>query len=511
MARLVNFQSPDLGPELCEEGLEALGECAAPLHVVVVVGDGRAGKSYLANDLIGDEVFRVGDSMSPVTEGMEIHIGRPSWSSAPVAFVDCEGGNNALATSRTVVNVLGGAVATVLVFVTSNALTEAALETLGRTVAEMQFRGQRVPPKLVMVVNRTGLACHEDALEEALSLTTSSGGSELRSELSRVFPPGRRTFIGIPDKQARPDEFRAARSRLAAAVAHDPLAVAGLNFDGKDATCLLEECVKTLQGGPVELPSVHRLVLDRHLTKITDELVKHYLSGLPKPETFVKDLASLNQQRKVLQQFDERTQQVDAPEAVGEARRRMQLELESAWSFVDQRNTDLGRQPKETRAEWKPEVRTRNKTEQRRWFRIRSETETVSKVFTRTITTLQDGTVDESPWVESTDSITTTSRTVRLRNAVRVAAMTGAGGIGAFVTGGASVLFHATALAAAMMGSGGFSLFSGLTWQGTRPASQRISRRACEQHDCTGLGSPRTCSPYTTRVRGRWGFRANTT
>jgi hypothetical protein len=339
--------------------------------------------------LCGDEVFRVGDSMTPVTEGMEIHIARPSWSSAPVAFVDCEGGNNALATSRTVVNVLGGAVATVLVFVTCGLLTEAALETLGRTVAEMQFRGKRVPPKLVLVVNQTRLEFTDDPLEQALSLSTSSGGSELRSELSRVFPPGQRTFIAIPDKQARPDAFRTATSRLAAAVAHDPLAVAGVNFDGKDATCLLEECVRALQNGPVELPSMHRLVLDRHLAQITAELMKQYLAGLPTPDAYVKDLASLNQQRKVLQQFDERTQQVDAPEAVGDARRKLQQKLETAWGHVEQRNTDLGRQTKETRAEWKPEVRTRNKSEQRRFFRIRSETETVSKVYTRTITTLQ--------------------------------------------------------------------------------------------------------------------------
>jgi hypothetical protein len=502
-SRLVKFPSPDLGPELCEEGLAALRRCAAPLHVVVIVGDGRAGKSYLANDLCGDEVFRVGDSLSPVTEGMEIHIGSPAWSKAPVAFVDCEGGNNALAASRTVVNVLGGAVATVLVFVTCGMLTEAALETLGRTVAEMQFHGKRVPPKLVMVVNQTRLACGDDALEQALSLSTSSGGSELRSELSKVFPPGRRTFIAVPDKEARPDEFRAATSRLAAAVAHDPLNVAGLNFDGNDAACLLEECVKALAGGAVELPSMHRLVLDRHLAQITDELKMQYMTDLPKPDTYVMDLAALNQQRKVLQKFDERTKQVDAPDAVGDARKRLQRELEEAWGRVEERNKDLGMQPKETRAEWKPEVRTRNKKEHRRLFRIRSETETVSKVFTRTITTLQNGTVEESPWVESTDSITTTSRTTRLRTAVRVGAMTVVGGAGAFLTGGTSVLLHATSLAAAMMGSGGFSLFGGLTWQGTRPASQRVSRRACDQHDSTGLGSPRTCSPYQTRVRGR--------
>jgi hypothetical protein len=266
---------------------------------------------------------------------------------------------------------------------------------------------------------------------------------------------------------------------------------------------LLEECVKALANGTVELPSVHRLVLDRHIAQITEDLVRQYVAGLPTPDAFVKDLASLNQQRQVLQQFDERTHQVDAPEAVGDARKRLQREIEIAWSHVEQRNKDLGRQPLETKAEWKPEVRTRNKSEQRRFFRIRSETETVSKVYTRTITTFKDGTVEESPWVESTDSITTTSRTTRLRNSVRIAAMTTAGGVGAFLTGGTSVLLHATSLAAAMMGSGGFSLFSGLTWTTTRPNERRVSRRACEQHDRAGLGSPRTCSPFQSRVRGR--------
>ena len=87
--KLLSFDSGEA--RLCDEGLSLITSVVCSPHVVVCVGDGRAGKSHLVNELIGRHVFETTPTPTAVTEGID------TWATFDTIYLDCEGGNNALA------------------------------------------------------------------------------------------------------------------------------------------------------------------------------------------------------------------------------------------------------------------------------------------------------------------------------------------------------------------------------------------------------------------------------
>ncbi|CAJ1443859.1 unnamed protein product [Effrenium voratum] len=121
-------------PILCEEGLAVIEALPGPLCPIAFVGDGRSGKSYLASKTVGVDAFKDDDSEEAVTEGIDV----AAISSHPghLLVFDCEGGNNALSKSHSIVTVVGALFATALIFVTDGKASEAAVEALGRMLEE---------------------------------------------------------------------------------------------------------------------------------------------------------------------------------------------------------------------------------------------------------------------------------------------------------------------------------------------------------------------------------------
>ena len=145
-ASLLSFKSGE--PVLSQDGLAMIRHIARPTQVVVFAGDGRAGKSQLANEIAGSEVFFAVPTAAAVTDGIDVHVddGADGAVAADAAdgggarlLLDCEGGNNALAASRSLVNVLGARLAAALVVV-----------GLRRDACAVSRRwGRRISPRLV--------------------------------------------------------------------------------------------------------------------------------------------------------------------------------------------------------------------------------------------------------------------------------------------------------------------------------------------------------------------------
>merc|ERR1719487_180493 len=90
-------------------------------------------------------------------------------------ILDCEGGNNAMAAIRTLVNVFGIVIGTQVVFVASGMASEQALQNLAASLAACSLikldDGSKLPGRrLHFVVNKNTLKYKEDDLEKMLSL-----------------------------------------------------------------------------------------------------------------------------------------------------------------------------------------------------------------------------------------------------------------------------------------------------------------------------------------------------
>merc|ERR1719277_1249009 len=87
--------------------------------------------------------------------------------------LDCEGGNNAMAAIRTLVNVFGIVMGIEVVFVAGGSFSEAALQNLGaslaaRSLIRLDSASSLPDQRLIFVVNKTTLNYDQDTLEKTL-------------------------------------------------------------------------------------------------------------------------------------------------------------------------------------------------------------------------------------------------------------------------------------------------------------------------------------------------------
>lgn len=337
MPKLLSF---DGGAQLVTSGLEALQGQSAPLSVVTFIGDGRAGKSHLANELAGTAAFAVGSTAQAVTEGIDIHVQQTV--GVKRAIIDCEGGNNALAPTRSLVNLLGGAMSTTVVLVANSMATEAALQMLGKTVAEMQLAGTQLQPKLVFVVNKCTLEYTDSTLEEILTATPDPAGTELRGTIRAAFT--RRSFVAIPFDPAFGHSYQNEVARFRQAVGVEPLALGGIHLDGAAVTQMLQETFDAAQtNGTVELPNMHRAVLTRFLDAAASRILGQYRAQLPPLQDFDAQISTRSPKSAALADFDALTER--APRVLWRARRQqLEAEMDEIWDSLLARNSELGKQ-----------------------------------------------------------------------------------------------------------------------------------------------------------------------
>jgi len=265
---LLKFEGPQERPVLCPEGLELIRRLPGPVCPVAFVGDGRSGKSYLASKVVGIEgAFSTDDSDVAVTEGIDVII----LESHPghLVLLDCEGGNNAMSKSHSIVTVVGALLATALVFVTDGKASEAAMEALARMLEERSLikcdgTGTLHAQTLLFVVNQNRLRYSEDALEKILSSKHDQDRTELRELISSAYPEDRRSFHTVPSDHKTEFEERWTKLHDGIREAATPLKMGKLWMTGVQVAEMLNKIESLLtKHGKVSLPSLHRhVVLD---------------------------------------------------------------------------------------------------------------------------------------------------------------------------------------------------------------------------------------------------------
>eukprot|EP00927_Polykrikos_kofoidii_P078657 TRINITY_DN75463_c0_g1_i1.p1 TRINITY_DN75463_c0_g1~~TRINITY_DN75463_c0_g1_i1.p1 ORF type:complete len:401 (+),score=88.12 TRINITY_DN75463_c0_g1_i1:82-1284(+) len=263
---LLKFEGKDERPVLCTEGLELINRLPGPVMPLAFVGDGRSGKSYLASKIVGHEdAFATDDSATAVTEGIDVAIvhSHPGY----MVVLDCEGGNNAMSKSHSIVTVVGALIATGLIFVTDGKASEAAIEALARMLEERSLikcdgTGSLHAQTLLFVVNQNRLRYSEDALEKILSQRHDMAGSDVRQLISNAYPEDRRKFFTVPYDGKK--EFEAEWTKLDEAIreAAVPLKMGRLWMTGPQVVQMLDRIQTELhKHGKVSLPSLHRHVI----------------------------------------------------------------------------------------------------------------------------------------------------------------------------------------------------------------------------------------------------------
>lgn len=282
----MKFVGPEERPVLSEEGLEVLRRLPGPVCPVAFVGDGRSGKSFLASKIVGrEDAFPTDDSDVAVTEGIDVAI-LPSHP-GHIVILDCEGGNNAMSKSHSIVTVVGALIATALVFVTDGKASEAAIEALAHMLEERSLikcdgTGSLHAQTLFFVVNQNRLRYGEDALEKILSAEHDEERIALRSLISSAYPEDRRQFFTVPSDN-KPD-FQPKWNALHDAIreAAGPLKMGKLWMTGAQVVQMLQRIEQELRTrGKVSLPSLHRhVILDGWLKPTVGQVLQSRMDKL---------------------------------------------------------------------------------------------------------------------------------------------------------------------------------------------------------------------------------------
>lgn len=272
-------------PVLCEEGLAAIESLPGPVCPISFVGDGRSGKSFLASKIAGEGTFKDDDSDVAVTEGIDVAV----VTSHPghLVVLDCEGGNNALSKSHSIVTVVGALIATALIFVTDGKASEAAVEALAHMLSERSLikcdgTGSLHAQHLFFVVNQNRLRYSEDGLEKILTADKGEDAKELRDLIGNTYPENRRHFHTIPADVK--GDFAQKWDALNDAIRESltPLKMGKLWMTGAQTVQMLRQMEKELRKhGKVSLPSLHRnVILDSWLKPTMGQVLSSRMDKL---------------------------------------------------------------------------------------------------------------------------------------------------------------------------------------------------------------------------------------
>eukprot|EP00439_Symbiodinium_sp_Y106_P064768 s59_g10.t1 len=158
---------------------------------VIFVGDGRAGKSYLASCLVGTEdTFVSSDSAESVTEGIDA-VAVPV-DGDTLLILDCEGGNNAMAAIRSLVNVFGLLLGSQALLQRKGVWTvvvngRLCVSLAARSLLRLDESCKLPEQELVFVVNKNTLKYEGSALEKILQQQFDDPGRQDGAGRSRSF------------------------------------------------------------------------------------------------------------------------------------------------------------------------------------------------------------------------------------------------------------------------------------------------------------------------------------
>lgn len=273
-------------PKVDPDALAAIQKLPGPVLPIAFVGDGRSGKSFLATKLAEvEEGFPTDDSDVAVTEGIDVMI--LPYHPGHMVIMDCEGGNNALSKSHSIVTVVGALLCTNLIFVTDGKASEAAIEALSmmlqeRSLIKCDGTGSLAAQTLMFVVNQNRLRYQDDTLEKILDARHDEDRAELRELISKAYPENQRFFFTVPGDH-KPD-FEEKWNKLRDAIHNTmkPLKMGKLWMTGAQMCQMLTKMEEELRTrGKVSLPSLHRhVILDTWLKPTVGQVLSSRLDKL---------------------------------------------------------------------------------------------------------------------------------------------------------------------------------------------------------------------------------------
>jgi len=181
--------------------------------------------------------------------------------------MDCEGGNNALSKSHSIVTVVGALLATTLIFVTDGKASEQSIEALSmmlqeRALIKCDGTGSLAAQSLLFVVNQNRLRYQEDTLEKILDAKHDSERIELRELISKAYPEDHRFFFTVPGDHKPDFEEKWTQFRDGINNTMQPLKMGKLWMTGAQMGGMLTKIEEELRTrGKVSLPSLHRHVI----------------------------------------------------------------------------------------------------------------------------------------------------------------------------------------------------------------------------------------------------------
>lgn len=392
MVKLVDFKRGQAG--LGAEALSALRSLKGPIAVVVFIGDGRCGKSFLADRLaqhfgLPRGTFLSDSKQDAVTVGVDLAIttlqqeaakvrsvangdiarapdgesAGPEEENAPlptnIVILDCEGGTNAQAPIRQLVYVLATLMATQVVFVVGGQAGEPQLQNLAMTLAARQLidtsksGGKIASPVLQFVVNKKDPTLAEQKLEVLLREQYDDDRNKPRYAIKEEYPT-RRCF-SIPFSSAADFEARWAglRDAIAGGVSSQPLTMSGAQVSGPQLAALVETTFQQMQQHHhVSFVDVQRhVIFDGYLKPLASKALEEFKGSLPDHSTYVKRMQ--DKRKAIAAQFAKATGHVSHAALKKEAADWLASGMDEAWNAASARNTAIGDQTVETNVERK--------------------------------------------------------------------------------------------------------------------------------------------------------------
>lgn len=360
---LLKFDENEKG-YLVPQGIEKIKSIppGGIVHPVIFLGDGRGGKSYMASRLAGDEdSFVSSDTAEPVTEGIDIVVrpvapllkecGLPaSDKDEYLLILDCEGGNNAMAAIRTLVNVFGIVIGTQCIFLCSGMASEAALQMLSASLAAVSLikldPGSKLNNRrLHFVVNKNTLKYKDDDLEKMLNLK--EGGAErveVRESILNGFAD--REFHCVPMMGMPTFEEKVIAMRKSVLTNRTPFVMDGISVNGPALIGLLELVTAEIRkSDEVSFPSMHRFVIvDGFLTPLCDRLTADFKEKMPELTDYEAKLDSKNPKDAIMKEFADAVSHIGQKALIEESKVKLVDNIDSLWGNVVKINDAFGDQ-----------------------------------------------------------------------------------------------------------------------------------------------------------------------
>lgn len=328
------FSFPEGQLQLQPDALDLI-RAASNLQIVAVMGDGRAGKSHLGNEILGRQAFATSSGGDAMTHGVDIAL------QGNRLLMDCEGLNNALAPSRAQVLQIGAALASTLIFVLDGKLSEAGLDMLSGVIAQMQLHHKPLPTRLLLVVNKCLLDYGPHALETALESTHGNRGS--REAIAGAF--AERHFVVVPFEEFKREGYQQALNELHRLVAQDTLKV-----DGPHLSEMIRSLAVQLRDSICDMPSLHHQIMERFLQTQANAVLQNFNQSLG-PQSVEYDPECNIDISGSLRSFEDIVQNLSLGEVAEPMTKRLRTSLEASAQERRRVNSALG----DSTANW-PEV-----------------------------------------------------------------------------------------------------------------------------------------------------------